>query len=221
MAVTTYYTINSVSSNKDIVDVTQVDDYEPFAPMGLAIRVPRGVGIQGKPKTLTELLDAKKNGILAAYDGLSNIVVDSCLNATGSGNGYPGINTTSSTKYVQGSGDASPGIGNTNHQILGGGQIVFLAVAIPSAPATCVLQWEAYTTWVNVTASGLTYRYYTQQPDTHLDGSVSFNGGSTYTAVSSGVMANIDSDSQGSSVVVRIENPTSFPIYLGSWALVF
>lgn len=223
--VTTYYTINPFSLNKDIVDVTQIEPDEPFAPMGLAVRVPKGVSIQGKPKTLGELLDAKREGMLAMYDGFSYIVMDSCLNVVG-GEGYPGVNTTASKGLVQGSGydggpggATVPGIGNTHHQLLPNGQLKTQAFTLPMAPESAVVHWEVYRTSVLESSSGLLLRHYIEEHHTSVDCEVQFSN--AFLIADSGVLMSIPEGARGTNLVLTFTNLRAYPVYLASWAVVF
>ena len=218
---TTYYTVNPFSPNKDIVDVSRVEPFANFAPMGLAIRIPDGVAIRGNPMTLAELLAEKSAGILRGYDGFSGIVLDPCLTTVS--NPYPGVNIGASNKYIAGSGDSSlPGLGNTNHQLLPSGVLTFQNVTLPGAVDTCVLLWEVYETFVGEDPeSGLIRRLYIEQPSSHLPCEVSFNGGASYTVANASVLTNVAPADQGTNLVVRFSNPVGIPLYLGSWALVY
>ena len=212
---TLHYTVNTFSTAKDVVDVTQLGAAEEFAPMGLAVRVPDGVSIRGKPKTLTELLDSKKQGILEAYSGYASVLMDPCLSVTATATS-PGVNTSASYGYM-------PGSGFSNHLLLSSttGMITTQQYTLTATapPASFVVLWEAYTI-STVEVNGQYFRRYLQRDPSVLDCTISFDG-DTVSAYSGAVVNILDPSKRGYDVVLRFENVSLYDIYLGSWALVY
>lgn len=222
MAAQTYYTISPFGASKDIVDVTILEDeFAPFAPMGLPIRVPNGVSIRGRPKTLSELLTSKADGLLRAFGDYTNVVMDSCLNAAGGGT-EPGIEASESFGY-------RPGGGFTNHFIHGnGGVIVSKTVTLPFVPDKCVVVWEVYSTAISwmpayVDPYAQTFRECFIQPTASFDCEIYFNSSSSFstTVTGSGDVTNISSGFQGTDLKVQFTNNGSLPFYLGNWAVIY
>jgi hypothetical protein len=221
MAFTTYYTVNTLASSlstaRDIVDVAAVDEGEAFAPMGLAVRIPQGVSIQGKPKVLSTLLTAKYAGILAAYQGYTRIAMDPCLSPS-QALPYPGLSTGNCSNYVSGT-------GAVNHLLLPGGVLVFQTLTLAAPVESLIMTWETYGTEVSesfgtLNTPGALNRFYVPKLDSTLQCRVSFGAG-YFTVPSSGAVVNVAPNLQGTTLVVRFENLSQSPAYLGSWALVY
>ena len=222
MASATYYIVSPFGPTKDVVDVTVVDDQDALiAPMGLPVRIPSGAPIRGQPKTLSALITAKANGLLASVGGFSNVILNPCLSVVGSGS-TPGVDVAMSYNCVYGN-------GYVNHKVLGGvnpGALTFQATSLVYAPATCIMVWEVYSTamqWIpgSMVPGELTKRQCIPQPTNAFDCEVSFNNGATSTLLGSGVVANIPGFAQGTAMVVTFTNQFNAPVYLGSWALLY
>jgi len=74
----THYQIDPFTTNGDIIDVVTAVSGTTESTGSVIIRIPDGVGIHSNPATLSALLLAKYDGLLAFYAGFTQILGDDC-----------------------------------------------------------------------------------------------------------------------------------------------
>jgi hypothetical protein len=203
----THYQIDPFTTNGDIIDVVTAVSGTTESTGSVIIRIPDGVGIHSNPATLSALLLAKYDGLLAFYAGFTQILGDDCQDTLT-------VDLPLSSRLLVST-------GFVNHCLLAGGNYfssTFLGALVP-APTQCVLTWESYRFIDDDTKSERFTRNYDETSD--LTCLVSFNGGATYSATTDGAVLNIPVPDQGQDLKVRFTNPAGYRVYLGSWALIY
>lgn len=205
-------------TSSPIVDVRYPLDGQTPVGGQFVVRVPDGVAINPPPTDLSDLITKKHLGLLAFYAGFTNIAFDDLLDSSG-------IDPVASTGILggqRGSPTLSPLVAWSGPPVG-----IFQTVTVPltgPAPSFIVPVWEL---WEAVDTDPSTDRFsrdYSELPATatYVTGEVSFDGGLTYTAATSGSVLFIPGPSQGTNFILRLTNVhASKRVRIGSWALVY
>ena len=195
-------------ANSRILDVMETTSGSTLMSGGCIVRVPDYVGVKD-PADFPDLLAKKATGILAYYAGFPYITYDDLTDTTG-------IDLASGTIKGffgdRGSVSLSPMTGRfeSKKSTLSG-----------AAPSQAFVLWEAYTSTVDNPADALATRTYTEAPASSLTCQVSFDDGGHYYAATDGNVVNTPAMGQGTDFLIRLLNPSSDRVYLGSWAVIY
>ena len=176
------------------------------------VSVPSGVRLPGNgpPKTLTDLLTQKYQGLLALYPGYTSIVYDDLTDATGFTIGSQTNVTLGARGHIS---VLNNGIALTNMHALG------------LSPADCIVTWEVFTLSqtdpADLTGGNRYQRYYTEGLASSLTAEVSFDNGANYTTVTDGALTSIAPGVQGNQLILRFTNSSGSRKWLGSWAVIY
>ena len=202
-----HYLVDPSTTNADIIDVVIAESGQTDATGATLIRIPDGVGVDNQPSNLTDLLTEKYNGLLAYYAGFTQIVADSCLDASN-------VSLTDCSRTVLAA-------GRVNHAIDAGGTLSFNPVTIGGAVEQCVVVWETYEFLDSNDKTTLFQRVYSELNTSSLDVTVGFNGlGGSFLAATSDTVLNVPVPDQGTDLTLVFVNNTGNRVYLGSWAVI-
>jgi len=202
---------NTVLLSSKINDVANLIAGDTHSLRGsFPVNVPFDIPIDGNPTDLNDLITKKYLGILAIYPGFNHILFDEQIDASDWGTGSGSIAYTLGFRQ--------------NNSVHGGASdfLVSTTQALSSTPDTAVLRFEFFQYIEADPISGQYTRAYqdiTTASDIVFE--VSFNGGTSYLAVSNGVLVNIPLGSQGNQFKVRIHRTAGTPAFIGSWAVVY
>lgn len=206
----THYRIdlfNPVLLTSQILDVTD-------APLGAStlmgdfiVRVADGLSIQN-PTDVGDLLTKKHTALLAYYAGLTNLVYDDLLDATGIDTAAVG---------TQGMFGERGSIWIADTYLM---QSVMTVLAF--APIQCVVTWDVHTVTLSDPKTGQTSRSY-QEVDSDATSTclVSFNNGLTWNPALNGQLLNVALPDQGTQFLIQLTNTSGARLSLDSWALVY
>jgi hypothetical protein len=174
------------------------------------VNVPYEIPLDGVPGDLDDLITKKYAGILALYPGFTHILFDEQTDATG-------------WSFPPSTGVPLCTVGERQSTSLSlGGTLESTVTVLASAPTTAIVRWEAYQYIYASDPNATGNRTYNEQDPAGFAVSVSFNNGSTYNAVTNGLVLSIPLASQGNQFKVRFQR-NSGPLKLGlaAWTLIY
>lgn len=200
---------NVVLGSSKINDTVNITSSEARSVRGsFGVNLPYDVPLDGLPADLNDLITKKYAGMLALYPGYQNIVYDEQIDATGwspTSLGFP-IHTVGERQVTS---------------IHPGGRLESTTVSLLSTPSTCVVRWDAFQYVYDDDPVTTVDRKYQEQDPSVFSVDVTFDNGTTYSTVTSGVPFNIPLAKQGAQFKIRFWRIFGARKWLGSWALVY
>lgn len=203
-----FYLIDPADPQQSVVNVVQ--SAAGTVDIGGLIAVKTAAPLRTSPTTLSDVLVAKRNVLLANADGLSRILLDACLSSSTVVTGSYGTANVSAKVMV--------GMGYANHCIMPGGTLVATGT-LAAVPTQCAVFWETYTVVDEDPMLGRFTRLYTETGPGVLTGNIAFTAGGTQTPVTSGTRVSVTGAT--TSFFVLLQNNTVNRVYIGSWAVLY
>lgn len=173
---------------------------------GCIVNVPDWLTVTGVSDVFTPttgLIDKKYAALFAKYPGFTEYAYDHLLDADH-------LDLT-----VAGTGGQFGSRGTNRVQ----GSVQSTVVVLAHTPSTAIVYWETYwITYDGTRPSEKLVEQYEERPASDLTCQVSFDGGSSFLAASSGGVLTIPVANQGSNLVVKF---TGSARYLGGWAVIY
>lgn len=212
-------TLYLIDAHSNVLSSSKINDTVNVAPGytetrslrgSFPITLPFDVPLDGTPSDLADLITKKYAGMLSLYPGYQNILYDEQIDAGG------WTITSSMAGFTVGERQSTSSYTNAS-------QMMSVTTVLASTPTIACFRWEAFEILYDDSTGVTGARSYREADPASWKVLASFNGGSTYTELTSGMIFSIPLADQGSSFRLILDRASLSPqrAYLGSWALVY
>jgi len=208
----THYLIDAHTSPISGSDINEARYNVTQSPLmgNFVVRLSDSMTLPQEPSSLTSLLSAKYQAVLAYYATYLHIAFEDFTDT-------PSVDMTNSTNVISGDRGTTRVNGGTV-----AGVLRTTTTALGLTPDQVIVTWEAFRVVSTDVKTDRLTRIYDELPSIDLTAEISMNNGATWTTVTDGAPTNIAVPDQGTNLVLRFTNAAlSENIHLGSWAVLY